>query len=452
MSGRRRVLGAVAMGAVVIAVAGAWASSLIKSPQEAAAEREAPQPSVLSAVVEQRPLTDTVIIRGTVEVAGSFSVAPTAPASGRALVTGVRVSAGDKVSSGDVLLEVSGRPVIVLAGKKPAYRDLRPDAAGDDVAQLQKVLADLGFSSSPDDEGHFGSGTKEAVEEFYDSIGFAVPTTGDEEAVAAAEDAMTAAERALELAERDLERLRDEAEQAEEEPEPGATGQPSPSGPDDDAIEDAEYAVQTAEEDLASAQSDYWNAVTESGPMLPLAEYTFSPRLPATVEKVHLGLGDALAGKAVTLSTGDVVVTSRIDTSTRDLLSDDMPVEIFSERMDVKVGGTIASIGEFTDDSELGPGHTLRITPDEKVPRDLIGADVRLTFTAASTQGEVLVVPLSAVSATADGTTVVVRLGDDGVQERVTVSVGVSGDGFIEVAPEDPGALGAGDRVVVGAR
>src|SRR5699024_2937609 len=106
--------------------------------------------------------------------------------------------------------------------------------------------------------------------------------------------------------------------------------------------------------------------------------------------------------------------------------------------------------GEFSDDAEQGPGHTVTVVPATEMSRDLVGEDVRLTFTAAATTDPVLVVPLSAVSAAADGTTVVVRLTADGGQERVVVDAGVSGDGFVEVAPQDDGSLAEGDQVVVG--
>jgi hypothetical protein len=60
------------------------------------------------------------------------------------------------------------------------------------------------------------------------------------------------------------------------------------------------------------------------------------------------------------------------------------------------------------------------------------------------------VVPLTAVYNGADGNTAVLKLLPDGTQQRVAVTAGVSGDGFVAVTPVD-GALAAGDLVVVGA-
>jgi multidrug efflux pump subunit AcrA (membrane-fusion protein) len=111
----------------------------------------------------------------------------------------------------------------------------------------------------------------------------------------------------------------------------------------------------------------------------------------------------------------------------------------------------IASVGELEQDEQNGRSHPMLVTPTES-PLDerLAGADVRLTVEAAATEGEVLVVPLTAVYNGADGNTAVLKLLPGGTQQRITVTAGVSGDGFVAVTPVD-GALQAGDLVVVGA-
>jgi peptidoglycan hydrolase-like protein with peptidoglycan-binding domain len=466
--GRRRALAIVVGGSVLAGGLGFAAASWVKSPQEAAAEHASPEPSILRAAVEERVLTDTVVVRGQVAVAGTFSVSPALSAEGRPLVTGVRKAAGDEVASGEVLLEIAGRPVIVLEGRVPAYRDLRPGAEGDDVAQLQTALDELGFSTGPDRAGVFGAGTKSTVDKLYESIGFATPTTGDDDVVAGAADAVKASDRAVDQAKRALSRLQRDAAAAHEAaercddakaasaPDPDVGDEPEecldiPVAPDGDAIEDAQLQVQQAEEDLADAQRAYSDAAAASGPMLPLGEHVFVPSVPARVHEVHVAVGDEAGTDIATLTSGSVVVRTRVDSSTRELLDEDMPVEIFSERLDLKVAGVIDSIGEFTDDTELGPGHTVTVKPAQGLDTDLVGQDVRLTVAAASTSEPVLVVPLSAVSASADGTTIVVRLDADGTHQRVVVTAGVSGDGFVEVTPDEPAELSAGDEVVVGA-
>lgn len=86
------------------------------------------------------------------------------------VVTGVRIAPGDVVSPGSVLFEVDLRPVVVAEGEVPAFRALAQGAEGADVAQLQHLLAELGFYRGEQDGG-FGPGTGRAVRGWQDSLG-----------------------------------------------------------------------------------------------------------------------------------------------------------------------------------------------------------------------------------------------------------------------------------------
>jgi hypothetical protein len=66
-----------------------------------------------------------------------------------------------------------------------------------------------------------------------------------------------------------------------------------------------------------------------------------------------------------------------------------------------------------------------------------------------SSQGEVLAVPLSAVSLAADGSSRVQRDDGHGRTTSVRVQPGLSAAGYVEVTPLG-GSLAAGDLVVVG--
>jgi hypothetical protein len=115
----------------------------------------------------------------------------------------------------------------------------------------------------------------------------------------------------------------------------------------------------------------------------------------------------------------------------------------------VVTDGEIARIGELEADPATGArGHAVTVTG--QLDERLAGAEVRLTVAAATTGGEVLVVPLSAVYTDAAGRVSVLRLARDGSQQVVEVTPGVSGDGHVAVTPVDRN-LTAGDQVVVGA-
>lgn len=78
------------------------------------------------------------------------------------IVTGVDIEPGQLVNGGDVLYRVDERPVVIAEGAVPAFRDMGPGLKGDDVRQLQTMLADLGYLRSTPD-GDFGTTTSAAV-------------------------------------------------------------------------------------------------------------------------------------------------------------------------------------------------------------------------------------------------------------------------------------------------
>lgn len=108
-----------------------------------------------------------------------------------------------------------------------------------------------------------------------------------------------------------------------------------------------------------------------------------------------------------------------------------------------KGGGTGGSGG-----ADLG--YRMVVRADRPLPAGFAGQDVRLTVESAATDGEALVVPVTAVSAGADGRTVVTAVSAEGTQRRIEVRTGTSGDGFVAVTPTQAGALGAGTKVVIG--
>ncbi|MEU6016299.1 peptidoglycan-binding domain-containing protein [Streptomyces sp. NPDC047515] len=249
-------------GAVALSGAAYAASTVIKSPAQAAAEAGAPVPDVLTAVVKRRELKESVILRGTVAATQTVDVVPTAggEGGGTPVVTRLSAKAGDEVSEGTALVAVSGRPVFVLKGKLPAFRDLKPGANGDDVAQLQDALARLGYGSGSDMAGTFGPGTQSALAKFYSSIGYVpVPVAEDgPEKVAAETKAVSQATHALTQAEK-----------------AGSSA----------AVEQARAQLGAAEAELASAH-------TQAGPQLPAAEVLYLNGFPARVESVAAAIGD----------------------------------------------------------------------------------------------------------------------------------------------------------------
>lgn len=94
-----------------------------------------------------------------------------APASG--VLTEQLVPSGRPVEAGTVVATVDLKPVVVAAGDVPAFRDLRGGVAGQDVAQLQELLATLGFLDPDGIDGSFGPATTRAVRAWQEHLGIA---------------------------------------------------------------------------------------------------------------------------------------------------------------------------------------------------------------------------------------------------------------------------------------
>lgn len=466
--GRRRRLSAlVIVGAVGVAVGALGAGQFIRSPQQVAAEADAPEASVISVPVEYRALSETVIVRGRVEAGKVVSVAPTGVGAGGGVVTKVLVSVGDKVSAGTQVVEVSGRPVLVLPGLMPAYRDLRPGARGEDVAQLQRALRELGHGVDGDEPGVFGADTKAALAAFYRDVGYepisAVKDSGI--TVTEAERSVTHAERALAAARGALDGAR-AATQTGTQPGDGAdvgTGSVNSwvgeTRPSEDAMADLEQRVAWAEEDLTVARQDLADARMAAGPMLPLGEVVFIEDFPARVGSVAAAPGDEVSGPVMTLSVGELTVLSFLSPSDRELVRTGLPAVILSELSGISAEGEVELVSETMTDPVAGggepggyqsPGYRMVVKGFGELPAELTGQDVRLTITAARTEEEALLVPLAAVTSAVDGTAQVTVVSGRGQQRRVEVATGASGDGRVAVTPRKDGALSEGDHVVVG--
>lgn len=486
-SRRRRQLAVTVAVAVALTAGGVTAARFVKSPAEKAAEAKAPVPSVISAVVERRVLTDTLVLRGLVTAGQTVSISPRvssgsgedAGGGAKPVVTGVRVGAGDVLKAGQVLIEVSGRPVFVLRGELPVYRDLKPGSEGRDVEQLQAALRSSGHEVGSDEAGVFGPGTKAAVAAFYESIGYDAPTAGDgDTALNAAQERIISLKRLLTAAQDALEAARSTPAggSAATTPPTGdrpadTSENPTGSGASRDATKSAERQVRYATEDLARANEAWADLKAKSGAMVPAGEVVFLASFPARVDAVQATVGGEAKEKALSVSTGALIVRGQLAPHEKGLVRAGSKVTILSELSGVEAAGEVRSVADApaseasagSEDSEGssqggastavtgGRSYEVIVAPSAALDPKLAGQDVRLTVEAASSGVPVLVVPLSAVSAGADGRTVVTVLEAAGTRRRVEVRPGTSGDGYAEVAPTGGGDLTEGDRVVVGA-
>lgn len=165
--GPRGTVAAWVLSMLIAAIAGAWATRVTFVP-----------PSVAEATPEPQLYT---VVDGSVGQRGNYTASlawPTSPVAAGAAsgtVTAVHVRSGDTVQEGEALFDVDLRPVVVVQGAIPMFRDLAVGAEGEDVRQLQDYLyREHWLSAAPN--GKFGDSTRRAVERWQAKQ--RVPKTG----------------------------------------------------------------------------------------------------------------------------------------------------------------------------------------------------------------------------------------------------------------------------------
>jgi peptidoglycan hydrolase-like protein with peptidoglycan-binding domain len=420
-------------------------SAFVKSPAEKAAEAAPPAASVITVPVRSEVLTATVVARGTVVVGTAVPVVGLASGTNATrVVTSIAHRAGDEVTSGDVLAQVSGRPIFLLQGGTPAYRDLTPGASGTDVRQLQKSLQSLGYSSAPDRGGHFGRGTQKAVGRFYRASGFAPLTTADldpaqDSTIEAASDAVTAAVRAVERA---------------------RVAAASLTGAD---LTSAKREIRYAEQDLSEARTRLARLRNGAGTVWPLAELVFASRMPAAVGKLTAAVGTDLSTSAnsqiMTLNTGTPHVRAVIPQGSETGLAPGLTATITDDVRALDLPGTLENVGKFEPASTGGgqgglddapAGYPVLVKGIDPLPVAWLGRDVRIQIVVSRTDRPVLTVPRAALVTSPDNTTWVTVSNPDGSQTPVQVRTGMIAAGEVEIVPSDASALHADSLVVIG--
>ncbi|AXL12591.1 hypothetical protein DXT68_10875 [Microbacterium foliorum] len=476
-----RTLWIVALCAVLSLVVGLLVGRFLISPAEAG---ETPDPGLVTVPVEFGPLSNDVTLRADVGYADAVDVTIDTTGGG-SVVTGAVPEVGATLDPLSIALEIEGRPVIVLPGELPAYRTLRIGVSGPDVLQLKQSLVSIGIDAGDVTSNLFDQATANAVGQLYAQAGYPAPSPEEgaeetvrsaEEGVRAAEDGVQQAQQALNLAGAGPSKLESwqadvnvaAAEQALAAARAGAEGT---------SVQEAEWALQTArlERDQlwaakntgaesaalesARAQVDSAAQTLETArqsvlPFLPSSEVLFLTELPRRVDAVNVSRGTSISGAVMTVSGATVRLTGAAAEADARLL---------------KAGGE--GTFELPDGTEhraviveLNPGKDNKarwevlFEPDPLTPEQITqlqGANVRVRIAVGATEGDVLSVPLAALTAGPGGESRIEvaesdpRKGDDTETRIVVVETGLAAKGAVEVTPVD-GELDEGDLVVVG--
>jgi peptidoglycan hydrolase-like protein with peptidoglycan-binding domain len=462
--------------ALMVLTAGAsWmAGSTIKSPAEMAARTAPPQASPILVPVEERVLTSDIVTRGTARFALPLpvSIVPSTLKLNTGVITTLPVR-NTRLDEGNVLLTASGRPVFVLQGEIPAYRDLVPGISGDDVRQLESGLERLGFDPGPVD-GTYDEQTSTAVATWYTSAGFQpfgatpeqianmhaleqelVTTINDklaaDEAAAAAPLAVTAARAKADYAVA-LERANANADPAVTQ---AAVLSAQLAGEVElqaavDAQKAAEREAQRLNDLAVRIAADLEIARRQADVKVPVDEIVFVPTIPVRVEEIQVALGDATGGPVMTLTNNQIVIDSSLRLEEAPLVKPGMIVRIDELNLGIQATGVVGKVADTPGTFGVDGFHIYFEILVDETPASLVGISLRLTIPTQSTNGAVTAVPVSALSLAADGTSRV-QVDNDGSLEFVVVEPGLSAEGFVEVTPVD-GTLAPDQLVVVGYR
>ena len=422
--------------------------------------------------------------------------------AGSAIVTSAPTK-GASLREGSVALSVSGRPVRVLQGARPAYRDLGPGTTGPDVQQLEESLARLGFDPGARD-GTYDGATAAAVAAWYRSAGWAPFGPSDdqlqtlraaeadrfgiqleranaEETLATARTSRATAAATVAKANTTLDAAIAGRRVVQIQLDAAGATQPPLTSVEhaalDAALIEATSVIDVARADLGAAGTEVAStgkaievaqrrvtlttsretALTKIvndiaaavGIQVPADEVLFVPSLPLRVDDVSVKTGEKVAGPVMTITNSQLAIDAALSGNDAKLVHDGASVRIEEPELAVAVAGTVTDVADTpgTDGVDAGRFH-LQVTPTD-APASLAGASVVLTITVGATEGEVLAVPVAALSVAANGTSRV-QVQEPSLETRyVTVKPGLAAKGLVAVTPLR-GRLSPGDLVVTG--
>jgi hypothetical protein len=498
MSKHRIILLCCVLALTGVCAGGAWiAGKGIASPAEAAARTAPPAASPILVPIEKRVLSAEIVTRGTARFGTPVPIA-LAPSALKMNTAGLLTTIprpNTQFKEGDVVCTASGRPVMILQGATPAYRDMVPGTSGADIKQLEAALKRLGFDPGQID-GKFDDMTSKAIAAWYRAKGyepfgptaeqlatlrvletafgdanknkFAAATAASTAGLAvkaartkaehayktaSAEIATKISDRALialdpralqtarAAADANLELARSHVQTAELEGE--VTYQAA-----QDTKKVADFEAKLTAERAERAAADLDRARRKLGYQVPLDEIVFIPALPARVEQVNGIVGAPASGPIMSVTDNQIVIDSALPLDMVQKVKPGMEVAIDEPALGYKANGKVEFIAESPGTRGVDGYHfyfSVRVGPS---PTPLQGFSLRLTIPTVSTQGEVLAVPYSALSLAADGTSRI-QVQTNGKLEYVAVEPGMRAEGFAEIKPVK-GKLEAGQLVVVG--
>jgi hypothetical protein len=214
------------------------------------------------------------------------------------------------------------------------------------------------------------------------------------------------------------------------------------------ALADATNVAQARISMTMRAATDADLAKRKAGVQVPADEVVFVATGPVRVSELSIGIGDPILSSIMKVTNATVHVETGLTVADAGFVKPDMVVRIEEPDLGIDTEGIVTFVAPGPGTNGVDAFHVYTEIAVGKPPTNLVGASVRVTVTVDSSGSEVLTVPVSAVTLSADGTSRVERQ-TGASTEFVTVTPGLAAGGFVEIVPKK-GKLAAGDLVVIG--
>ncbi len=389
----RKTLPVIVAIVIICAVAAGFVGGRFSTPSEQAKFAKVPKASLITTRIGWGQLNATVTLRANVVDIGETAVGIPGDLNGDLpVVTRLSVEAGSIVRVGSVPFAVAGRPVILMVGQIPAYRDMSVGDNGVDVEQLQKGLVQLGFGLGGDTIGEYGVGTAGAVFDLYRGIDF---------------DPVLAT--------------------------PMATNQPI----------------------LAAGTASTTSTPAPETAEVPRGEIVFVPVLPQQVVALNVGLGGTISangGPICSIGSGQTVFQGDVDQADLGQIKVGDKANITAATSNQSTSGTVSFVSNqgIINTASGNLEYAVSLVPDGPVATSWVGQNVGVQIDIGSSHGNTWIVPVAAIRSDAGGGSFVTIALGGGRTKSIGVTPGLVNAGQEAIA-QSGRALRKGDLVVVGA-
>jgi hypothetical protein len=408
-----------------------WVAGRIQSPAQVEANASPPAAGPITAKVREGGLESSFTSRVRFGAARTTEIPLAVDPSG--VVTGTPVVKGDRLAFGAPVLEVNGRPVFLVVGDFPFYRDITAGAKGTDVAQWQSYLRSVGFTIPSSEDQVAGPATVRATARFYTNRHYLPP-----------------------------DQTADGTDQTGDTGDPGTDTDASASGEatGDGATEKKDQKGQKVGDGQGGKDS---SGVPAGTVILPADEFLVQREAGQRVVKVpkvgdRVGAGqdstdegdDAGVGVGITVSEGDLSASTTIPAAQTVGLKKGMDVVVTPDKGKAVKGhlGKIPDPGKAGQDGQV-PDSKIPVVLDDPIPASWNGKDFLIEIIQEHVSDDALVVPSRAIAASGSAASIYVQQADGSFTQVQVTELG-SADGETAIDPASDAGVKAGSLVRLG--